>query len=378
LWTLALYSATAMVFIAAGGVMTDPALVLGTTLSMAGFWIALHGAHASRGLAGCAFFAGLVVGLLAKGPIAVILVFAPVIATILYTRSWPAAWRNLPWVIGCAATGALAGAWYWAAERASPGFLAYFLVGEHWKRFVEPGWTGDLYGTAHSRVRGMIWLFWIVGALPWSVAAIALLARASTWSREAWRALAADPWRIYFVLWTLAPMAFFTPAGNILITYVLPGLPAFALLVGDRLRPDAGARDATPDSQALRPRVRSALCAGVVVPTLFVIAIVALHGQLETERSQKALVRDYFEGRPGPGSRLVYVAQRPHSAEFYSRGSAQRAPDTKALHTYLDDSTPDYFAISEPDFNGLPGTDRERLEVIGVYGKYRLLRETAR
>ncbi|MEO8306086.1 MAG: glycosyltransferase family 39 protein [Betaproteobacteria bacterium] len=378
LWTLALFAATAMVFIAAGGVMTDPALVLGTTLSMAGFWIAVHGAEKGRGVAGCAFFAGLAVGLLAKGPVAVILVFAPIGATILWMRSWRAAWRHLPWILGLTATAVFTGAWYWAAERASPGFLEYFLVGEHWKRFVEPGWKGDLYGTAHSRIRGMIWLFWVAAALPWSVAAIAGLARAATWSRDARRALAADPWRVYLLLWTIAPMAFFTPAGNILITYVLPGLPAFALLVGDRLRPDDGARGATPDPGALRPAVRRALYAGAVVPALFVAAIVALHGQLETERSQKALVRDYLEGRPGAGSRLVYFPQRPHSAEFYSRGKAQRAPDREALHAYLDDSTPDYFAIRDSDFKALPGADRERLEAIGAYGEYRLLRGTPR
>lgn len=378
LWTLALFAGTAMVFIAAGGVMTDPALVLGTTLSMAGFWIAVDGPERHRRLAGCAFFAGLVVGLLAKGPVAAILVFAPVVASTLWTRSWRAAWQRMPWIIGMMATAALAGAWYWAAERASPGFLEYFLVGEHWKRFVEPGWKGDLYGTAHSRIRGMIWLFWIAAAFPWSVGAIAALGRGSTWSNAARRALAADPWRVYLVLWALAPMGFFTPAGNILITYVLPGLPAFALLVGDRWRPDGGVRDATADSESLRPPVRRALVAGAIVPALFLVAIVALHGRFETERSHKALVRGYIDGRPGAGSRLVYFPQRPHSAEFYSRGTAQRAPDQDALHAYLDDSAPDYFAIRESDLKALPPTERQRLEIVGAYGEYRLLREAPR
>jgi len=48
LWTLAVFAGTALVFVAAGAVMTDPALVLGTTLSMAGFWLAVGGVPAQR------------------------------------------------------------------------------------------------------------------------------------------------------------------------------------------------------------------------------------------------------------------------------------------------------------------------------------------
>src|SRR4030095_10262775 len=137
------------------------------------------------------------------------------------------------WIPVSLAAVLLTAAWYWSAQRASPGFLEYFLIGEHWKRFVEPGWKGDLYGAAHSHVRGLIWLLWIPAALPWSPAALTWLARALMRPRDSLHSLHADRWALYLVLWAVTPMVFFTPAGNILITYVLPGLPAFALLVGD-------------------------------------------------------------------------------------------------------------------------------------------------
>ncbi len=94
LWTLALFASTGMVFVAAGAVMTDPALVLGTTLSMAGFWIAVNGPERPRPSAGAAFFAGLVIGLLAKGPVAAVLTFVPIGASTLWTRSWRIAWQR--------------------------------------------------------------------------------------------------------------------------------------------------------------------------------------------------------------------------------------------------------------------------------------------
>ena len=53
----------------------------------------------------------------------------------------------------------------------NPGFLDYFIVGEHIQRFLVPGWTGDLYGRAHDVPRGGIWLFFLLGALPWGLLA---------------------------------------------------------------------------------------------------------------------------------------------------------------------------------------------------------------
>ena len=59
--------------------------------------------------------------------------------------------------------------WYGLAELRTPGFLEYFLVGEHWHRFTVPGWDGDRYGHAHVFARGTIWLFAALAALPWSL-----------------------------------------------------------------------------------------------------------------------------------------------------------------------------------------------------------------
>jgi 4-amino-4-deoxy-L-arabinose transferase-like glycosyltransferase len=378
LWTLALFAGTAMLFVASGATMTDPALMLGTTLSMAGFWFAVNGAERHRCIAGYAFFAGLCIGLLAKGPVAVVLVLVPVGASILWTRSLRTVWQRLPWIRGLLVATALAGAWYWAAERATPGFLEYFLIGEHWKRFVEPGWTGDLYGAAHKHPRGLIWLLWIAAALPWSVGALVAIARRRFWQRETLRAFASDPWRVYFALWAVTPMVFFTPARNILITYVLPGLPAFALLLGDAWRPHMAQDSESPEATALRPAVVQALAAGAAVPAVFVAGLVLLHGALDAERSQKALVHAYAMQRSTPESPLIYFRDRPDSAAFYALGTAQRALDAAALHARVDAPAGAFFAIRDRDLAQLPPADRAQLEEIGAYGDFRLLRNAPR
>jgi hypothetical protein len=75
--TIVVFATTGLVFIAAGAVLTDPALTFGTTRCMAGFWMAAHGGAPAHRMGGIAFFLGLAVGLLAKGPVAVVLTLFP-------------------------------------------------------------------------------------------------------------------------------------------------------------------------------------------------------------------------------------------------------------------------------------------------------------
>jgi 4-amino-4-deoxy-L-arabinose transferase-like glycosyltransferase len=372
LWTLALFSSTVLVFIAAGAVMTDPALALGTTLAMTGFWIAVRGPDRLRTAAAGAFFGGLVIGLLAKGPVAVVLTFLPIAAFILLTRCWRDAWTRLPWIRGLALTAALVVPWYWAAERATPGFLDYFVVGEHWKRFVEPGWAGDLYGAAHAHPRGLIWLYWIAAALPWSAIALVWIVRALTRRRADAVTLAGDPWRLYLLLWAVAPMVFFTVSGNILATYVLPGLPPLALLVSDLWRPDER------DVRTLRAPIRVLLVAGLTLPILFVGGIVVERDRFDQALSHKTIVQTWAAQRANGGERLVYVGRPPPSAEFYSRGKAMQVPDPATLASLLDEPAADFIALRADDLARLPDATRSRLVSLGVFGNYRLLHESPR
>ena len=378
LWAIAIFATTGLVFVAAGAVMTDPALTLGTTLSMAGFWLAINsevpgeprGEPRRRRLAGSAFFLGLAIGLLAKGPVAVVLTLVPIGAWTLWTRQWRTVWTNIPWLTGSVLTAVLVVPWYLAAERATPGFLEYFLVGEHWKRFTQSGWTGDLYGAAHARPRGLIWLLWLGVALPWSAVALAWLLRAAMARREDLRALASDPWSAYFVLWAVTPMAFFTVSGNVLPTYVLPGLPALALLVGDRWRPSTEAAATTVDKP-----VRTALATGVVLCTGLIAAAIFLHQRAESEFSQKALLRAYTAARVDSAERLFYSAQQPVSAQFYSGGKATKVIDAAALAPYLEDAPRDFLAVRERDLTKLPTPVQARFAPMGSFGEYRLFRE---
>jgi len=357
---------TPLFFVSAGAVMTDPALVLGTTLSMAGFWQAVTRTDRVARIWGYMFFVGLAIGLLAKGPVALVLTFAPIVFWTLWRRRVRTVWERVPWISGLLLMLALSIPWYVLAETRTPGFLNYFIVGEHWKRFTESGWKGDMFGSAHARPRGTIWLFAFAATLPWSALWILLWYKNKRGTQQRFPpARDDDGWHAYLWIWMLASPVFFTFAGNILFTYVLPGLPAFALLVAERWNRVDEANH----------RGISMKLASLAIPVGSLIGILLVVPQLALTHSHKALVAEYRALRASDAERLVYLVEAPHSAEFYARGQLTTAATAADLDLYLHDSSRDFFVLSDRQLDAAPAI-RERLIPVERFGRYTLLRET--
>lgn len=301
-------------FGAAGFVMTDMVMVLGTTLAMVGFWQAAQ-REKSAAVWGYAVFVGLAIGLMAKGPVAVVLSGIPIVGWVVMARQWHAL-RTLPWLPGLALTCVLVLPWYVAAEYATPGFLRYFIIGEHFERFVVPGWQGDLYGTAHIEPKGQIWAFWFTTIFPWTFVPVAL----AVFGRRVLDRFRRDGsgWLLYLLLWSLSPMILFTPAGNILHAYTLPGLPAAAVLF---VVLSASVWSASPGWPA---RALFGLAVAILLVTFGALATVAgLSPNTINMKSHKELVAT---ARARIGDAPFYsVGGRSFSASFYTHGAARVA-----------------------------------------------------
>jgi 4-amino-4-deoxy-L-arabinose transferase-like glycosyltransferase len=149
-----------------GAVMTDPSLVFCITLSLCSWWNFHTSGQRTWGLL---FFAGIGAGLLAKGPLAIVLIGLPIFFYLLFYGGWIRALTALPWALGSVIGFLFPIAWYVLAEFKNPGFIEYFVLGEHIYRYLKPGWSGDLYGNAHSHPYGYIWVYAAIGLLPWSL-----------------------------------------------------------------------------------------------------------------------------------------------------------------------------------------------------------------
>lgn len=354
---VSLLAGSTLFLVSAAAVMTDMALVLGTAAELYGFWGGLFGtSERHRRLSAWIFFLGLAVGLLAKGPVALVLSGVPIGLWVLIENRWKETFTRLPWIPGALLVAVLVLPWYWLAEEKTPGFLEYFIVGEHWKRFVEPGWTGDLYGRAHNFPIGTIWLFALIAALPWPFTVLIV-----TWEARGRKPLPRErSWARYTLLWALAPLLFFTASRNIIWTYALPCLPGASLFMAGWFA-------------ARSERIEQWVASGLAIMIALTIGAgtgAAFFPQLLDDVTARAVAVAYLSRRQADEP-LYFVKHRPFSATFYSQNAARVLREDE-LATALSEKS-GYLAVPA----GLPlpklPPDLEADETPGNHGKYRLL-----
>ena len=354
-------------FAAAGTVMTDPSLMFCVALSQLSFWHAMQG----RGTRwGYLFFAGLGLGLLAKGPLAIVLVGMPIFFWVLLRNGWKTMWQRLPWISGSLLMLAIALPWYLLAEYRTPGFLNYFIMGEHVSRFLDPGWKGDKYGYAHATPRGMIWLYWLGAIFPWSLAMLVWLARHGKNMLK--RSADTDGWRLYVLLWSLMTLLFFTISGNIIFPYPLPMLPGCALLFATLWQ---GCRQ--PQQGSSLPWL--AMVSGVLL--LLAVALQWTQGQ-RYFRTQQLVIAAWQQQQPAAGSTLVFWdSRREFSAEFYSEGKVKTTQQPQVLRQLLTEAHSHFIVTEQRDLPSLPADIKQRFKPIASFTVMKdqmlLLREQA-
>ncbi len=209
-------------FVYLGRLLTTDTLLAACVVAA---WAAAHvavvgsGAFSRRCWLLSALACGL--GLLTKGPVALVLVAVPVVAYLcLDRRAARPSWRW--WALYPVVAAGLAAPWYAAQEAAQPGFLADFLWRQHVVRFTapfdheEPGW------------------FFLprlaLGMLPWTLFLPGLV---RSLFRRKGPAAARRPAGLGAVLLAFAwALLFFSVSGCKRATYVLPVMPPLALALG--------------------------------------------------------------------------------------------------------------------------------------------------
>jgi 4-amino-4-deoxy-L-arabinose transferase-like glycosyltransferase len=214
-------------FLLTGACVLDVPLAGSVTAAMLCFARFVEGPGLRR-LWGLGFFAALGVGMLAKGPVALVLVGLALGVWIVLFKRWRLI-AELPWLLGPLVSLAIAAPWYYLAEKADPGFLQYFFVNEHLLRYVSNEY-GDRYGFGRKQPYGMSWLMLLGTLLPWTLLAVGATIR-SLRAGKLMQVLRSDPWCTYAVMWGLAPVVFFTFARQMVYTYLLPGLPGLAIAI---------------------------------------------------------------------------------------------------------------------------------------------------
>ena len=211
--------ATSVSFFASAGIaMTDMTLTACVAGALFAYW-----RFADDGCPACALGVAALLGLgvLAKGPVALVLFGVPVLTDAAVNRRWNAVFDR-KWLFAAPLFLVIAVPWFVLAEQCNPGSLRYFLLNENLLRFATHDY-GDRFGVAREFFPGAAALWALVVTLPWVLLLPVRRIR----------------WRSFPFLSVLAMTGFWCLTSRALVYYLLPVVPLFAAglaLEGDRER----------------------------------------------------------------------------------------------------------------------------------------------
>jgi 4-amino-4-deoxy-L-arabinose transferase-like glycosyltransferase len=208
-------------------VLTDPELVVFTTLAGYSFWQALQYEQGRRWWF-AAFYLAMGFGMLVKGPVGIIIPLMGVIPYVTLTRQWGIYWqRGFP-LVGAILVTAVAAPWY---------VMMFQIHGEAYWAAAQANTTGRFMNPMEGH--GGTLFFYVpvvlVGFFPWSAFLPSVLYHALKRWKGYWQGqgFASQEQQLEFFLsvWVVGLLLFFTLSATRLPHYIYPAFPASAVLV---------------------------------------------------------------------------------------------------------------------------------------------------
>ncbi len=190
-------------------------MLLATLVTIALFAFFLHWRDGGRWR--WLMYVAIALAILAKGPIGAVLPILVVLVFLWWQRGLSAGIKRLGLPSGLLLTAAIAAPWFAAVAMRQPGFVQFYFIGEHLRRFIEPSFS-------HGAPIYFYVPVLLMGMMPWALLAPLCRPPANRDPRVAFVAISAS---VIFI--------FFSLASGKLISYILPALPPLAILAADRI-----------------------------------------------------------------------------------------------------------------------------------------------
>jgi len=217
------------------------------------------------------FYVLMALGTLAKGPVAPFLAAAVIVVFAVVAREFRVVVRTM-WPPGILLFLAIALPWYVAVQMRNPQFFREFILQHNVARF-----SSDLY---HHRQPFWYYLPVTAAALvPWTVFVIAAFVQSvRTWwsARKSGFAASDLEWRfsLFAGCWLVVPVAFFSVSQSKLPGYILPSIPAGAVLLADYLRQHLTQEESVSKGLSV---LHALVAAAPIVPSLLIAYVVTQH-----------------------------------------------------------------------------------------------------
>ncbi len=177
-----------------------------------------------------AFYIALAFGTLAKGPVAPALSAVIIFLFVAVKHDWRAIPRTL-WIPGIAVYLAVMLPWYIAVQLRNPQFFRFFILEHNLARFSQ-----DVYH--HHQPFWFYLPVFLLAMMPWTLALVLTVAQhvRLAWAegKQAFSSPEAS-WPLFLLIWIFVPILFFSASQSKLPGYILPAVPAGALLVAEYL-----------------------------------------------------------------------------------------------------------------------------------------------
>lgn len=349
-----------------GVVSTDSALFFCITLMMLSFWKVMN--NPQKTIWNYLFFVALGLGLLAKGPLIVVLTFPPMFLwCLLDLNRFKDVFSRFPMILGILIVAIIALPWYYLVEQKSPGFSEYFFVGEHYKRFMVPGWKGDLYGNPKYVPMGIVWVYLLVFAFPWFPIVMYKL-----WKNRT--SILKDRWVSFLVLWLFWLPFFFTFSKNILHTYILPVTFPLMLLMVHYWKDYTRKKVLIQIGLFFPITVFVVFTTAILLPKNFYSSVFDIPNLGYKINSDKYLLENLKITTENSKIPLYYYVkvendsivnkEKNYSGEFYSNGKAQIIKNNTELDSVMKNRKPLFLAILKKEEGNIPKEYKDRMILV--------------
>lgn len=221
------------------------------------------------------FYVFMALATLAKGPVApglaaiIILIFA------VARRESKIVWQTLWWP-GILVYLAIAAPWYWLVQQRTGNFFRFFLLEQNLQRYASNAYHHPQPFWFYLPVTLLALVPWAVWALGGWIGGVRRCAAQRLTATPG--ATPVSPLEQFLVIWAILPVVFFSFSGSKLPGYILPAVPAWALLAAMwMVRADAISPRTKNALILLHSAIAAALVAAVIIAPYRTLRVPVTH-----------------------------------------------------------------------------------------------------